>query len=247
MKDKITRQSGFTLIELMVALTISLILMLALTTMYFDAIRNSALAYTQTSLNREARSMFRLLAFGQPVVNVNDIAGTWNIATNATHNYLFGLRGRIILNAARNGFDPPLCDVTVVNNPICLMDRTAALVPSYRLAFSPQGALPEGLVAGCPKLMSASVPAIALACTGAGTPLVDCLAAANPVAGITTSGYLRGTPALAAAGAAVAGQQFREVMLPLIDPYAAGSGLYPLAQVSDVYWTVFTLNVELEP
>ncbi|MEI8394251.1 MAG: prepilin-type N-terminal cleavage/methylation domain-containing protein [Rhodospirillaceae bacterium] len=252
MKQIGAQQSGFTLIELMVSLTISLILMMAIYTMYFDAIRNSSLIVTQANLNREARLIFRMLAFGQPYDKMNYTTHTYSATTNANHMYFFGLYGRKPksdnvddpVSQDLSGFLPPPCTKNAIN-PICLLDRTDAdpAVPSYRLAFSPYWDLPESVVSDAkPVLFSLLIPSITLNCTGAGVPLVDCVDATTPP--ITTTGYLRGTPAFAAAGT---GGVFREVMLPLIDAWAVNNKESTLAQISDVYWSAFTLNVELLP
>lgn|GEM_PF-4589420 len=238
------RQAGFTVIELMVALTISLLLMVVLFGLWLDAIHNTAWVNTQVNLNRQAREMFDMLAFGRRVEGMNVKVPvspyTVNSAAAADYNYVFGLRGRHTTTTSTSGFDAPCSGAT--GGTDCLMAKSGDATPValYRLVLPSNGlsTADEGPPAGA--LISEAVLPIALSCAAAGEPLVECTSSGGT---LTANGFLRGAPAFALVDNGVLGG-VREITLPLIDPWATNNPELSLYQISEVYWTAFNLYVQ---
>jgi prepilin-type N-terminal cleavage/methylation domain-containing protein len=62
--SSVDAQRGFTLIELMVAATLTLMLMTVISGVLFDSLRMAEILRGKLALNREAREIYDLLAFG---------------------------------------------------------------------------------------------------------------------------------------------------------------------------------------
>jgi len=85
-------QDGFTIIELMVAMTVGMMLMVVLGGIYFDSVRQAESITQKLTMNREAREIFDIISMGGRRDSINSHASDTNIPDK--HDYIFGLRGR---------------------------------------------------------------------------------------------------------------------------------------------------------
>lgn len=92
MRESQPRQAGFTLIELMVAMTVGLLLLSVVFGMIYQTAGMAETMAGQMALNREARENFRLLTDG---------------GVGSTGQGVTGFRGRTKASAAKN-FDPSI-------------------------------------------------------------------------------------------------------------------------------------------
>jgi Tfp pilus assembly protein PilW len=211
-------QAGFTVIELLVASTLGLGLMVVVSSIFFDAVRIADGLRSQLALNRDARVMFEILAYGAVQSGFNN--------TPATQDYVFGLRWRRSSGASGTGWGAPSS----------LIETTGGGTQrEYRLALSPTDAAPDGPPAGT--LRSQEIPGFDVTCTGVDTPVQGCSSGSTK----RMKGYLQRDPGLTSTG------RLREVTLNLLDPYGISIKSATQLDISAIYWTVFTLNVDQNP
>lgn len=237
------RQAGFTVLELMVALSISSILMLALFGLYFQDVQEGNGIISEIRVNNAARRMFNLLLFGgaRPgAPSLTDPFNDNNVADATTGQFIPGLISRKDGVAGFLGAPTEDSDTGTFGcyggSDSCLMAQDGGS-RNYVLALG-QGK--NSGTSAAESVMSEwfSKP-VSIRCTAAADPLPDCAAAGSV---ITMSGYLRSDPFFnkPAAPAGV-----RELVLPVIDPVGITNPETTPEDVSAVYWTAFSLRKEI--
>ncbi|MBP2295469.1 prepilin-type N-terminal cleavage/methylation domain-containing protein [Azospirillum rugosum] len=241
MTDQREDQRGFTLIELMVAGTLGLILMIVVGGILTDTLRYADAISSRIALNRHAREIFDVLALGASNANANLNSGTGSDPSPG-FRYVFGLR-------SRNGSS----DVTA--GPFALprrmphfMQRDANDLFSrrYRLVLGNGSTPPFGNDAdGDPTdpavATTERIPAMSVACTDTNTPLQGC------AAGLTFTGvlgFLRADPIMSPATTA---NGVTAVAIQLMDPRPLGSSRSYLAGQTITYWMAFAALQRREP
>ena len=233
-------QAGFTLIELMVALTVGSILMLVVVGLFFDLFRSADFLLTKVRLNQEAREIFDFAAMGGTRSNVNVAAGTPGIINDPTsddvdYDYLFGLRGRA------SNTSNSLC--TNTGNPDCgwgwqqsMMAVDGSAIEHYRFLLSPNSESPniDDLNA---YLVSSEIPDFSVSCRDVDIPLDDCTAGGTGD-GIVVKGYLASDPNPSSATRIV------PITVNLIDIVRTSGAIYVVDEITSAYWNAFTLNVD---
>lgn len=182
-------QSGFTLIELMVASTVGLLLLTILGAIFSDTVRNADAVISQATLMRELREDYEMLALGGARTGVNTSDGTVTNTTPLEFNYIFGLRGRQD-SPTRNGFKLP----GVGSDPKAYVETDSNGNPIYRLALSPTDESPQvgaSMAAGSSMtesviLLSPDTGELKITCSDTDTPLEHCTSGAQK----TVHGYL---------------------------------------------------------
>jgi len=225
------RQAGFTIIELMVAMTVGMILLLVASGLFFDALRVADSMLNQAQLNRQAREMFDLLALGGYRRTVNDKLGTvTTVQADVDYNYLFGLRGRIkTAQTLKSGW----------NRPSKFMTKTTDVshTSTYRLALSPNEDesynFSDSVV-----LSSDEEAAVTLTCISTTDPVGDCTGTTA-----TVTGNLRIEPAAEARTV----PNIQTIALELINAKYYEPGRAMENEVTSVYWTAFTNLIEVVP
>jgi len=243
-------QRGFTIIELMVAMTVGLLLMSVLGAIYFSAMRTMDTVLQRISMNRQAREMFDILAMGgaRPTADINN-TNTGLVTTPASvdnHNYAFGIRGRSTHVVNRTGWSVPTHIMTLVDG-----------VGQYSLGLPSNGGDPESTVA----FAGYSNPIVSSEYVGVGNGItVNCVDDDSPIGGctqnqvLTLHGYLRSDITLANTrdvnGTNNVAIRFA---LLLINPFSYNILLnnnktdITTTDVYDVYWTAFRPMVESHP
>lgn len=234
-------QRGFTLIELMVSMTLVLVLATALGGILLDTQRNIDAVISQLALNREARGIYEMLALGGHRTGVNDAAGTVNPPAGALvdFNYVFGLRSRVP-NSTATPFEGWIAPKINATTNVAELDLTNGTARTYRFALSPRGTTPDlttfsGQVESqSPVLLDEGIiNGVTVPCTGADLPLKGCSTGTT----VTSSGFLQDDPVsdqLLYSGTAHYGIAFR-----LIDPRRLGSPTAYQNDFSSTYWFVF--------
>jgi len=243
-------QRGFTIIELMVAMTVGLLLMSVLGAIYLSAMRTMDTVLQRISMNRQAREMFDILAMGgaRPTANINNTS-TGTVTTPASvdnHNYAFGIRGRSTHAVTRTGWSVPTHIMTLVNG-----------VEQYTLGLPSNGGNPETTVASA----DYSNPIVSSEYVGDGNGItVTCADTDSPIGGCaqnqtsTLHGYLRSNINLTNARD-VNGTNIVAIRLALllVNPYSYNILFnnnktdITTTDVYDVYWTAFRPMVESHP
>ena len=231
------RRGGFTLIELMVAMTVGMILMTALTTLFLDSLHMADVLLNQAQLNRQAREMFDLLALGGYRTKVNVKASTASGVGDSQpvdYNYIFGLRGRSVsasLTSTTSGFYPP--------KKFMAASGATTPVPYYRLELSPYGdQYPTDGVDESAVLLSDREVSVTVTCTASDTPVGAC---SGTTAAVT--GYLRIEPQQETSRDIL---NVEPLALDLINAryYDPTQTLQVQSDVSTVYWSAFTNLVD---
>lgn len=224
-------QVGFTVIELMVASTVSLILMLTLMSIVLQAVQTAEGMHARIMMNQEAREIFDILAFGGPKVGINN--------TTVTHDYSFGLRGR--RNGALNGgwAEPGAQNAGApgVLGALMAWDANGA-TRLYRFALSASEASANGLPSS--GFYSQPINAIQMTCIADSQPVQGCTDANGTVA---VTGRLQADPSVRVPPLARL-VRLREVALQIFDPFSSLNKRASFSEVSGVYWTGFTMNVD---
>jgi prepilin-type N-terminal cleavage/methylation domain-containing protein len=222
--------TGFTLLELMVASVLGLILLLTAMTMLFQALRLSDLQEVKPTLNHQAREMFDMLGDG------GYVSGT----------FVPGMRGRLAPDTIEDdntGGDAP------ASSPYGSGDVELAVsdASAHRLVLFP-GATNQG---GQAKLRSSKIHDLSIACNGADDPVPAC----NSTADATIDGYLYEDPVFY-----IDGDEFSnsdrsvnddrrnianrtiEVTITVIQPYLIGRNALQVDEITETYRTIFTRN-----
>lgn len=232
MKSRRDAQQGFTLIELMVAGTISLILLAAIGGVLSDSLRTAAALNSQAAINRHAREIFDILAFGGSNANAND-------TTPLPFKYVFGLRGR-----NPTGSDMFAMPAATSTSPLLARNLNGG-TRLYRFGLSRTGSTPQGDPIDA--LLAEQIQEVTVACTGTDLPVQGCAVATS----VTMQGYLRSDPtlsvimnqsALPSHSRAVIGVAFQ-----LIDPQVQGAPHAYNTDYTVTYWTAFTGLQERAP
>lgn len=218
----------------MVASTVSLILMLALLSIILEAIQTAEGMHTRVMMNQEAREIFDVLAFGGPKTGVNNTP-----TASVDHNYSFGLRGRRDGTLSGGWAEPQAQGSGQPGSPGALMawnaDHTARL---YRFALPAGDAWADGLPST--GFYSQPINALEMACTSVSQPVQDC---AGSTGSVTVAGKLRADPGVGARSYTNL-TSLREVVLQIFDPFSTKNTRASFSEVSGVYWTSFTMNVD---
>lgn len=226
------RQQGFTLIELMVAGTISLILMVAIGGVLSDSLRTAAALNSQVAINRHAREIFEILSFGGSNPNAN---ATVTATVKLPFKYVFGLRGR----------DPRLTATDAWKMPAAASSQSPYLARSsdgatrlYRFGLGRDGSVPWGNPTDA--LLAEQIQEMTVTCTEANQPVQGCAVATS----VTMQGFLRSEPTLSvqAARGGVTALAFQ-----LIDPRVQGSPSAFNADHTVTFWSAFTGLQEKAP
>lgn len=212
-------QGGFTLIELMVAGTLTLLLMVVIGGTVLDSLRFADALLTRTSLNREARQIHDMLALGGQPPADQDVA-----------NYVAGVRGR------HN-------NATTPDNPTATSlfpNFTDTGQPQYRLGLQ-VGNTPIDTPAADPPntLFSSRVQARDVTCTDDDVPVSGCTVGATRT--------LHGRVEQIRTPAAVYGSFQSGYLIRLTEPADIGRRGMVDADFRDVVWMAFTLNREAAP
>jgi len=239
-----SHERGFTLIELMVAMTVGMILMMALSAIFFESLRNADIMLSQARLNRQAREMFDMMALGGHRIGVNVKTGTAGAISDATadvdYNYVFGLRGRqhtnAVPSAARTGWNAPstLMAVDTAGNKL----YQAALYPNA--ATTPKAIDPRAI------LYSDSIPNVSVDCTGTSQPIADCSSNTS----LSVQGFLRMDSSDMnydnGAGTNITGVVFDLFNAENIRNGTTASGVAS-DEMFSVYWTAFVSIIDNPP
>ncbi len=233
MRSRRDTQRGFTLIELMVAGTISLILLAAIGGVLSDSLRTAAALNSQVAINRHAREIFEILAFGGSNDSANAEAST---TIPLPFKYVFGLRGRNPTNLGTDLFKMP--EVENSQSPYLARDLDGGK-RLYRFGLGRDGKVPQGNPLDA--LLAEQIQEVTVPCTGTDLPVQGCVVATS----VTMQGYLRSEPTLFLSAAARGG--VAEVAFQLIDPQVQGAPHAYNADYTVTYWTAFTGLQEKAP
>lgn len=274
MKRRRENQRGFTIIELLVALTVGSVLLTVVMGVFMTSLNYGETLFARTRMANQARIIFDAAAMGgvNTCVNSVDITGcdavphappeTGNPSPPETDDidgedidYLFGFRGRNA-TAGASDTDGRSAFATAGNAPLMAWDGATPLERLYRFALPPAGNVREGASADtAPTLSILSDEGVVttLTCEAIDNPGADEIG--FPVQGCTAvgatvniHGYLRADPEIGQDGGNF---RTRSVAVQLIDPYAAARGENQAEFTDDSfidrYWTMFTMNVESVP
>lgn len=177
------RQAGFTLIELMLAGTLTLMLMLAVGATLSDTLRSADAVNSQIAVNRHAREIFDIMALGGHVTDANTNASASLVLD---HHYVFGLRGRSV-SAGGTAWSVP--------DRLMVRDSTDA-TRRYRFALSRTDADPNDGTVPDHRLMAEEIRDVTATCTDYNLPLVGCGAIGDTITPVR--GFLRADPQIVA-------------------------------------------------
>ncbi|WP_434620428.1 PulJ/GspJ family protein [Azospirillum sp. B2RO_4] len=225
MKSRRDAQRGFTLIELMVAGTISLILLAAIGGVLSDSLRTAAALNSQVAINRHAREIFEILAFGGSNENAN--------TTPLPFNYVFGLRGR----NPTGGSDMFAMPAASSPSPLLARDINGS-TRLYRFGLGRTGTTPQGDPIDA--LLAEQVQEVTVPCTGTDLPVQGCAVATSA----TMQGYLRSDPTLSTSASP---NRVTTLAFQLIDPQVQGAPHTYNTDYTVTYWTAFTGLQEKAP
>lgn len=224
-------QQGFTLIELMIAGTISLILMAAIGGVLSDSLRTAAALNSQVAINRHAREIFEILSFGGSNPNAN---ATVTATIRLPFTYVFGLRGRNP-NGGTDLWKMP----TVTSSQSPYLGRSAdGATRLYRFGLGRDGTVPLGNPVEAQ--LAEQIQDMTVACSGTNFPVQGCAVAAS----VTMQGFLRSEPTLytSSGRGGVAAITFQ-----LLDPRVLGSPSAFNADHTVTFWSAFTGLQEMAP
>lgn len=242
-------QGGFTIIELMVAMTLGLMLMSILGAIYFNSIQTVDALTHKIGMNRQAREMFDILSMGGARSGINIYSAGGQSLDN--HNYIFGIRGRRLSGTATSpdGWGLP--------SGIITRDVSKTEPILYRLGLSSDDAAPA--VGTNSPILSSEIGAVAsssegvpVSCTDDYDPVWECASGQT----VTLRGYLRSDVNPSVDGIsdiANTRKLTRRFAIMVVDPY-----MYNLSknqnrlgimddQIYDVYWSAFLPKVEYHP
>ncbi|KAA0571165.1 prepilin-type N-terminal cleavage/methylation domain-containing protein [Azospirillum sp. Sh1] len=224
MKSRRDAQRGFTLIELMVAGTISLILLAAIGGVLSDSLRTAAALNSQVAINRHAREIFEILAFGGSNENANTTAS----GSVLPFNYVFGLRGRNPTIIVADPFKMP----KVENSQNPFLSRSAdGGTRLYRFGLGRDGSVPLGNPVDAQ--LAEQIQEVTVPCTGTDLPVQGCAVATSA----TMQGYLRSDPTLSTSASRGG---ITTLAFQLIDPQVQGAPHAYNTDYTVTYWTAFT-------
>ncbi len=226
-------QTGFTLIELMMSMTIGLILMMVLASLFIDAIGNADAMMNKAELNRQARMMFDIVALGGFRTGVNiSTSSAVTPATDVNYKYIFGLRGRNNVEKG-DGWSIPSdlrSGVSAWGPP----QDTFGLPPTDAAISSFSQTVQESDV-----LSSDTVPTVTVTCTGTNQPVFGCVTGQD----MNVTGYLRMTTPNTRGFS----QNIQEVVFDLYNPLFYGNNHVADDEISTVYWTALTNLIDQVP
>lgn len=223
MKSRRDAQQGFTLIELMVAGTISLILLAAIGGVLSDSLRTAAALNSQVAINRHAREIFEILAFGGSNENANTTAS----GSILPFNYVFGLRGR----NPTGGSDMFTMPKKGSQSPFLARSADGG-TRLYRFGLGRDGSVPLGNPVDA--LLAEQIQEVTIPCTGTDLPVQGCAVATS----VTMQGYLRSEPTLPDFIPSRGG--ITTLAFQLIDPQVQGAPHAYNTDYTVTYWTAFT-------
>lgn len=223
------RERGFTLVEVMVAATTGLILMAAVGGVLLDSLRFADSISSRVALNRHAREIFELLAFGGANPNVNTATSTPPAPLDFAAT--FGIRGRGVNGTA--GFQVP------ANGSVFMQrDQDNDTTRRYRFVLPPTGAREPGAPLPDTVTVAERIDPTDVVCEALNTPLEGC-AAGLAIAG--TQGFLRADPDLATT------PPMLFIGFQVTDPRPRASARAYLGDQTLTWWTGFTLLHERAP
>lgn len=223
------RQGGFTLIELMVAATTGLILMVALGGILSDTVRTAESLTSRIAVNRHAREIFDLLAFGS--YHTNPSGATIGAGGELEFDYVFGLRGR-------NKDESDVNKAWRFPSGFMVMDEDQ-ITRRYRFALPRNGNPlydPQTVL-----ILAESIQDVSVACTGTNVPLHGCLAG-TIFTGVR--GFLAFDPDVLRAASTI---RVGEIAFRLADTRRLGAVRSFRTDATEVYWTAFTALQQQKP
>lgn len=253
--------AGFTIIELLVAMTIGSVLMVAVLGALFHSLQFGDAMVGKTIMNAEARSIFDVYSMGGVQREcVNDQNAPVSCPTPAVvdnsgltddHDYLFGIRGRSRSLGAGgdSGFaviSDSDSDAATVGALMAVDSNNARL---YRATLPPSGQVRAGPTGSQPpdySLLSSDLTGVTVTCTDTdqasggnvtaiGYPLQGCSAVG---AQLTVSGHLRADPFFDE------DNDVGTVLIDLLYPVGTLQNNVTDLDVRSRYWGAFTLNVD---
>lgn len=211
------QQAGFTIIEYMVASTVGLILMLVIGGVLIDNLRTADEISSRIALNRHAREIFDLLAFGARQTGAN--------ATPIAFDSVFGLRGR-------TSASPGSASGWYIPDHYMARDGNGTGDRRYRFALPFTGADPDN--SGDDELLAEQIGNVTVACSATDVPLQECTVPLQ-IAGV--AGFLRADPDVSKPASAA--NRVTELTLQLIDPRRLNlNGAYRSDEY-EILWTAF--------
>lgn len=212
-------EDGFTLVEMLVATTLSLCLVLPAYALLNGTFRTATLVNSRFARDAQARQVMTLLGDGSASFSTPQNARGFTMVEGLrSHN-----RTSVPANMAQS-----------VNGQFTMSDTSSGLVAA--------------LLLGAPTITGDSVPSITVQCTAPGVPLPSCTGPGpGPGSGsssVTTQGWMGAAPVLTPPppqGCTVA------VDITVSDPFQAARRGQTAAGVTDTYRTLFGLNVEADP
>lgn len=246
------KESGFTIIELMVSMTVGLLLMSIIGGIYFSAVQSASQISSRISLNRSAREMFDIVAYGGYNGNANTTTATLTTATVDEHNYIFGINGRDNGATTRSGW-------TVPSSLMTLNSTGTATPETYFLGLSPSDEGPEigssGTVAANSPIVSSETAASVGSSAGVSVTCSDSVPG-DPIEGCSSGetryvrGNLRGDVHLGVPAVTDTDAGTKHITLLVMNPQSFNlkENLHRADitedGVFDTYWTAFAPLVE---
>jgi len=243
-------QSGFTIIELMIAMTVGMLLMAILGGIYFNSVQTAGGLVDRINMNRQAREMFDILAMGGAGTDVNIYEASHTKRDN--HNYIFGLRGRVSNNAKSS-------DVNWRVPENIMSDASINSTPdiSYKLGLSLDNESPLENMGNS----AHNKPILSSEAGGSAGYAIFCSKDEEPVGGCVKDeqrslrGFLRSGVVLLSGGNPIIESDANTLRIPLmlINPNAyylsESIGRVGITddQIYDTYWTAFRPLVEYHP
>ncbi len=236
------RESGFTLIELMVAMTIGMIVIMAATELFLDAVGVANTLERQATLNRQAREMYDILSLGGHRIGINvtnsnasvvDPLGNYDADVN--YHYIFGLRGRFWqTSTGRMGW----------SFQTSLMEVSASGALLYKLALYPTNKTPTQITIPSYVIIdSDQITETTFNCNAQYDPLIEC---ASDSTTPTMYGYFRSDSSAPPSGP----HAVQSVVFDLFDPvYYSPAQLVNEAEEDrrTVYWTAYASEIDRTP
>lgn len=212
-----TGEDGFTLVELLVATTLSLCLVLPAYALLNGTFRTATLVNSRFARDAQARQMMTLLGEG-----------------SASFGTLQNARGFTMVEGIRYRAGVPANMAQSANGQFTITDTGAGLLPGVL------SGVPTITGDSVPPItVQCTAPGVPLPSCNPPGPGIGALLGGS--GNVTTQGWLGANPVLATQGCTVA------VDITVSDPFQAARRGQTAAGVSDTYRTLFGLNVEVDP
>lgn len=246
-------QSGFTIIELMIAMTVGMMLMAILGGIYFNSVQTASGLVDRINMNRQAREMFDILAMGGARVDANKYTASTNYLDN--HHFIFGIRGRYKIGASDSQ-----AQFSVPGNIILDSSATdASITLSYKLGLANNTVTADKYKGPLERTPSPDTPITSSEIGGADGVALTCKGERDPVGGCVGTeqailrGFLRAGLNISVPSSFETNAGTLRIPLMLINPNAyylsKSIGRVGITddQIYDTYWTAFRPLVEYHP